>query len=63
MFGGLESGALGLHGANDVLEVSDTAGEPIDSGDHQHVTLTQEVEDGLKLLPASRCWCSFASLT
>jgi hypothetical protein len=28
LFCGLESGTLGLHGANDVLQVADTASEP-----------------------------------
>jgi hypothetical protein len=49
LLGGFESGTFSLHSANDVLKISDTAGKPIDASDHQHVTLTQEVENGAKL--------------
>jgi hypothetical protein len=36
--------------ADDVLQVPDAAGEPVDPDDHQHVP--EEVEHGTELLPA-----------
>jgi hypothetical protein len=49
----LRGGALLLHGAYGVLQVTDAAGEPIDARDHQHVALAQEGEQSAKLLTAS----------
>jgi hypothetical protein len=31
------------------LKVTDAAGEPINAGDHEHVTAPQKLKDGLKL--------------
>jgi len=37
---------------DDVLEVLERAGEPVDPGDHERVALAQEVEQNLELRPA-----------
>jgi hypothetical protein len=50
----LQGGALGLQGADDILEVADAARQAIDPGDHQHIALAQEVEYGAQLLAAGR---------
>jgi hypothetical protein len=39
---------------NDILQVADAAGEPVDAGDNQHVPFSQEIEHGAQFL-AVRC--------
>src|SRR5262249_6070771 len=46
LFSCLERCATRLHRAHDVLQVADATSKAIDAGDHQHVTLAEEVEDG-----------------
>jgi hypothetical protein len=46
LFGRLQRGPLGSHGANDILKVPDTPREAINAGDHQHIALSQEIEHG-----------------
>ena len=51
----LQRGALGPHGANDVLQVTDAAGEPVDPRDHQCIAWTEEVQNGLQLSDDGIC--------
>jgi hypothetical protein len=41
-------------GSNDILQVADAAGEPVDAGDHQHVPFSQEIEHGAQLRAVRR---------
>jgi hypothetical protein len=54
LFGGFETCTFGLHGSHDVLKVPDTAGQPINAGDHQGVALTEEVQHSLQFGAACR---------
>ena len=40
--------------SNDILQVSDAAGEPVDAGDNQHVPFSQEIEHGAQLRAVRR---------
>jgi hypothetical protein len=40
--------------SNDILQVADAAGEPVDAGDHQHVPFSQEIEHGAQLRAVRR---------
>jgi hypothetical protein len=35
--------------SNDILQVADAAGDPVDAGDHQHIPFSQEIEHGAQL--------------
>src|SRR6266536_4215636 len=50
-----------LQGANDVLQVSDALGQPIDARDHQNVTGAEKIEHRLELGAAPLSWCRCAS--
>ena len=49
LLGRFEGDAFGAQLVDDVLEVSDRAGEAVDPGDHEGVALVQEVEQELQL--------------
>jgi hypothetical protein len=46
--------ATGLDDADDIVQVSDGAGEPVNPGDYQHVTFPEEIERGPEFFPALR---------
>src|SRR4051794_19872441 len=45
-----EAGAAGLHSAHDVLKVTDATSKPVNTGDHENVAATKEIEDGPQFL-------------
>jgi hypothetical protein len=48
---GSQRGGLALERAHDVLEIADRARQAVNPGDHERVTLADELEDRLDLLP------------
>jgi hypothetical protein len=46
--------ALPTDRPDDALQVADTAGEPVNAGDHKHVALAKEVEHRPQFLTACR---------
>jgi hypothetical protein len=46
LLGGLQRGALGPDGSNDILQVADAAGQPVNAADYQHVAFRQELGEG-----------------
>jgi hypothetical protein len=44
-----EARALGFERADDVLQVPDRTRQPVDAGDHQHVTVADEIEHSAQL--------------
>jgi hypothetical protein len=47
LFGRLRDGTASPYSAHDVLEIADASREPINTGDHQHVTVAKKIEDRL----------------
>jgi hypothetical protein len=54
LLGRLQRNAAGPDDADDVVQVSDAAGEPVIPGDRQHITFPEEVEHGPGFFPALR---------
>jgi len=56
-----ETCALGFHGPDDILQIADAAGQPVNSGDHQTIAFAKKIQNGLKSRDLSSM-CRFASL-
>jgi hypothetical protein len=54
LLGRLRRRALGSHGSNDILKAADAPREAVDAGDHQHVTVSQEIEHCARFLAVHR---------
>jgi hypothetical protein len=48
LFGSFETYALCFYGPNDVLKIADAAGDPINAGDHENITLPKKIYNYLK---------------
>jgi hypothetical protein len=54
LFGRFQGSASRLDGADDILQVGNTAGKAVDAGACQHIARPKELKDRAQLLPTFR---------